>query len=46
MENYIKQGSLEVDKELLGLINDEIIPSTNITSDTFWKNFEQIIERL
>ncbi|WP_121627182.1 malate synthase G [Poseidonibacter antarcticus] len=46
MENYIKQGSLEVDKELLGLINDEIIPSTNITSDTFWKNFEQIIEDL
>lgn len=46
MNNYIKQGNLQVDKDLFKLINDEIIPETNIDIEKFWKDFEMIIEDL
>ena len=46
MNNYIQQGNLQVDKELLGLINDEIIPITDIISNVFWESFEKIIDDL
>jgi len=46
MNNYIEQGSLQVDKELLSLVNNEIIPRTHITSKEFWKYFEDIIDKL
>ena len=46
MNNYIKQGNLQVDKELLELINNDIIPKTHINIEKFWEDFESIIEDL
>ena len=46
MNNYIKQGNLQVDKELLELINNDIIPKTHINVEKFWEDFESIIEDL
>ena len=46
MNNYIKEGNLQVDKELLNLINNDIIPHTHITTKEFWKHFENIIDTL
>ena len=43
---YINIGTLKVDKQLEELINKEILPSTNIKSDIFWKKFENIINEL
>lgn len=46
MTNYIKQGKLSIDKELFELINNEIIPHTNIVAKYFWEKFENIIDTL
>lgn len=43
---YTKINSLSVDNELLNLINEEILPVTNIKKENFWNSFEKIIEEL
>ncbi|WP_024953536.1 malate synthase G [Sulfurospirillum arcachonense] len=46
MGKYTKVGTLQVDNELLNLINQEIIPNTNVEVVQFWKKFEDIITDL
>jgi len=46
MDNKVIEGGLKVDKSLYDLINQEILPTTKITKDHFWKSFEYIIEQL
>lgn len=42
----IKQGNLKVEKIVFDLINNEILPKTEISQNEFWKSFENIIETL
>ncbi len=43
---YIKINNLNIDEKLLNLINEEILPQTEIKKADFWKNFEDIINQL
>lgn len=45
MDRVIK-GNLKVDRQLFSLINDEILPQTNILEEEFWTSFENIIKTL
>ncbi|MGE4444863.1 MAG: malate synthase G, partial [Candidatus Altimarinota bacterium] len=42
----IKSGNLKVEKIVFDLINNEILPKTEISQNEFWKSFENIIETL
>lgn len=44
MNNKILVNSLQVDKSLLDLINNEILPTTNLDKEKFWSSFENIIK--
>jgi malate synthase len=46
MSNRIQQGSLNIDSTLYALVNDEIIPGTNINAEDFWQSFETILNDL
>ena len=46
MSQRIKSGSLEVDRELYQFVNDEVLPDTGISPETFWTGFESIIRDL
>ncbi|MDG3087216.1 malate synthase G [Vibrio hannami] len=46
MSNRIQQGSLQIDSTLYSLVNDRIIPGTGVDADTFWKEFETILDDL
>lgn len=43
MNNKILVNGLQVDESLLNLINNEILPVTNLNQESFWNNFENII---
>jgi malate synthase len=42
----IKQGNLKIERGIFDLINNEILPKTEISQNEFWKSFENIIETL
>ena len=44
--NYIKQNDLKIDQTLLDFINKEVIPQTNIKSDSFWNKFANVVHEL
>ena len=44
--NYIKQNDLKIDQTLLDFINKEVIPQTNINSDSFWNKFANVVYEL
>jgi malate synthase len=46
MNNYTTINNIKVNKELLNLINEEILPTTQIKKEDFWNSFEKIIEEL
>lgn len=46
MSNRIQQGGLQIDSTLYELVNQQIIPGTDINADDFWRSFEQILEEL
>jgi len=46
MENRVLEGNLKIEKSLYNLINEEILPITSISKESFWKGFETIIEEL
>ncbi|UYZ67629.1 malate synthase G [Moraxella bovis] len=39
----IQKGSLAIDKILFDFIENEALPVAKIDSDTYWKNFEQVV---
>ena len=46
MADRIKVGALQVDKELYDFINHEALPGTEISSESFWANFDRLIHDL
>ncbi len=42
-QNYIKKESLKVDSKLSNFIDETLLPKTNISNETFWKNFNKVI---
>ena len=44
MTERIQHGSLQVAKELDGLLAEEILPGLNISQDEFWSSFNEIVE--
>jgi malate synthase len=46
MRNKILNGNLKIDESLYNLINEEILPTTQIKKEDFWSSFEKIIEEL
>jgi malate synthase len=43
MTHRIQHGGLQIAEELYSLVNDEIIPGTDIEPDHFWHALEQIL---
>lgn len=46
MTNRIDCGGLAVARELLDLVNNEILPGTGVSAETFWSGFARIVEDL
>ncbi|AEH47681.1 malate synthase G [Parageobacillus thermoglucosidasius] len=46
MGEYVKVGNLQVAKLLYEFINDEVLPGSEVNSETFWKDFETLIADL
>ena len=46
MTDRIEAGALQVDKELYDFINDEALPETGISPETFWTGFDALIDDL
>ena len=46
MTDRIKAGALQVDKQLYDFINDEALPGTGISQQTFWSEFDRLIHGL
>lgn len=46
MNTYIKAGSLKVEAALLQLVNEEILPGTDIEQQQFWEDFSSIVSEL
>jgi malate synthase len=42
----IKQGNLQIEKNLYDFINDTLLKETTFSNDSFWKSFEHIIDTL
>ena len=45
MENYIKRGSLNIHNALDRFLSDEVLLGLDITSDEFWKKFEDLLRK-
>ena len=46
MTDRIEAGALQVDKELYDFINNEALPGTGISPETFWSGFDRMIHDL
>ncbi|MDO9624266.1 MAG: malate synthase G [Pseudomonas sp.] len=46
MTERVQVGGLQVAKVLFDFVNNEAIPGTGIAADTFWANFEAVINEL
>ncbi|MDM5338444.1 malate synthase G [Fictibacillus enclensis] len=46
MENYVQKGNLQVAQELYEFIQSEALPGTGVNPDTFWSEFEGLIQDL
>ena len=46
MPNRIESGGLQVDKKLYDFINDEALPGTGVSAETFWAGFDQLVHDL
>ena len=44
--NKIKKGNLTISPVLLEFVNKEVIPSTNIDAEDFWKKFDIAVHKL
>ena len=46
MTDRIKAGGLRVDKQLYDFINDEALPGTGVSQQSFWAEFDRLIHGL
>ena len=44
--SYVEKNSLKIDSSLFEFINKEVIPGTNLDSETFWKDFSEVVYEL
>tara|TARA_B100000900_G_scaffold413935_1_gene439132 strand:- start:1223 stop:3385 length:2163 start_codon:yes stop_codon:yes gene_type:complete len=45
-EKYININNLKVSEVLLNFVNNELLKDTDVSPDTFWKNFDQAVHEL
>jgi len=43
MQNYVLKGRLAIHITLFHFIENEALPGSGLDSDTYWKNFEQVV---
>ena len=43
---YIVHGNLSVDAELLSFVNDTLLPTAGVDTDSFWAGFDEAVHRL
>ena len=43
MTARIQKGKLAIAKELYDFIENEALPGSGLDSETYWKNFEQVV---
>ncbi len=43
---YIKQGNLQIDAELLNFVNDVLLPAAQTDKDSFWTGFDEAVHNL
>lgn len=43
MTARIQKGKLAIAKELYDFIENEALPGSGLNSETYWKNFEQVV---
>jgi len=46
MTHYIKDGSLQIAKELYDFINIKVIPESGVTQESFWAGFNCLVKEL
>lgn len=46
MRDYVKEGNLQVARELYEFINSEAIPGSGLNQETFWSDFEVLVQDL
>lgn len=46
MTNYVKEGNLQVDKQLYEFINTEALPGTGVVRSKFWAGLEELVNDL
>ena len=46
MTDRTRAGALQVDTELYNFINDEALPGTGVSPDTFWSGFDRLVHDL
>jgi malate synthase len=46
MSNYVNVGNLRVDSLFYRFINSEVLPGTEVDQESFWSNFEALIQDL
>ena len=46
MTDRIKTGGLQVDKKLYDFINDEALPGTGVSQETFWSGLDRLVHGL
>ena len=44
--NIINKNGLKISSTLFDFINREVIPGTNIDSDSFWNKFSRVVHEL
>ncbi|MBD1166695.1 malate synthase G, partial [Pelagibacterales bacterium SAG-MED07] len=46
MEKYVKISNLKISENLVSFVNDELLKDTEISSEKFWKNFDEAVHEL
>ena len=46
MTDRVNAGGLQVDRKLYDFINDEALPGTGVTPETFWSGFDDLVHSL
>ena len=45
-KKYISQGQLSIASELLDFVNNELLPGTNVTKESFWSGLDKSAHEL
>ena len=45
-EEYLQINNLKISKKILDFVNDELLVGTDISSENFWKGFDNVAHEL